>query len=179
MHVCTHVCVCLYIMCVAISDSLRFKFNFTCVHLSCIPRRYWEPSCLFTYVSGKQIHFPLLGFQGRAWGDRRGDGDYHSPAPPPVASSGVCCPLPSASHQAHEGSLDLFLFPPLPPLSTPHWTLFIPVFISCSGTGNQGTWVLALKSLTISGCSFSLLQNQTTWIEVCGCSELWGFRMPG
>lgn len=41
-QLCAFVCVDLYVTCLTTSDPLWFKLGFTCFHLLCLPRKYWQ-----------------------------------------------------------------------------------------------------------------------------------------
>ena len=86
----------------------------------------WRCISTYHYLFGEQIHFPLLGFQSRHLKSREGETGITIPRTQPA------CYLqqrPAAPTQWFTAGpprfFDLLLFPPLPPLWTPNWTLLI------------------------------------------------------
>lgn len=168
-------------MCVTISDPLWFKLNLPVFTSSAFPGNTENWLCIFTYhcLSGKQIHFPLQGFQSRVWGAEERRLGLLFPEPSlPATCSGVL--LTVIHNQAPKvlSSVPLSSTAPLP-LSTPSWTLLTQRLFLVQELGVKGPGVLALGSLYIFGCSYSLLQNEQPGLDMCCCSALWRFRMPG
>lgn len=111
----TRVCIHLYVACLTTSEPLCFKFGFTCFHLLCIPRKYWELTLHFHLSlplwEADLFSSPWISEQTSE--KQRRDWDYHPQIPGSLLLTALsCCPLHSDSRQADEAFFDLFLFPP-------------------------------------------------------------------